>query len=157
MDGKPYMAARFAATLRRSLYRGKFEFHDSFLGAFQFTIHLPEHLGLIPPQLCESRNEEVTKQMQPAPIPNDYELGTEEDQLVADPLADSTLELFDSTAKKNRAIFTEVFRPVPSNLVRDYKSYEVRFAVLSSELVLYTLGTYEILNFFTHAELRPEG
>ncbi|KAL5513890.1 hypothetical protein ACEPAG_2651 [Sanghuangporus baumii] len=104
MDGKPYMAARFAATLRRYLFR--------------------EHLGLIAPQNCQSRKEEVTSHMRPAPVPTEYELGSEEDQAVADPLADSTLELFDGTARKNRAIFTEVFRTVPSNLVRDYKAYE---------------------------------
>ncbi|KAL5521881.1 hypothetical protein ACEPAF_1725 [Sanghuangporus sanghuang] len=104
MDGKPYMAARFAATLRRYLFR--------------------EHLGLIPPQNCESREAEVTSHMRPAPVPTEYELGSEEDQAVADPLADSTFELFDGTARKNRAIFTEVFRTVPSNLVRDYKAYE---------------------------------
>ncbi|EJC99464.1 phospholipase D [Fomitiporia mediterranea MF3/22] len=104
MDGNRYMAARFAATLRRSLYK--------------------EHLGLIPPQICNSREEEATSNMRPAPIPNDDETATREDELVADPLADETLALFDGTAKKNRGIFTEIFRTVPSNLVRDYKSYD---------------------------------
>ena len=64
--------------------------------------------------------------MRPAPIPNEDETDSREDELVADPLADETLDLFDSTAKKNRAIFTEIFRPVPTNLVRDWKAYEVR-------------------------------
>ncbi|PAV14831.1 phospholipase D nuclease [Pyrrhoderma noxium] len=104
MDGRPYMAARFAATLRRQLYK--------------------EHLGLIPPQDCQSRHEQVTAAMRPAPIPNEDETDSREDELVADPLADETLDLFDSTAKKNRAIFTEIFRPVPTNLVRDWKAYE---------------------------------
>ena len=64
--------------------------------------------------------------MRPAPIPNEDETDSREDELVADPLADETLDLFDSTAKKNRAIFTEIFRPVPTNLVRDWNAYEVR-------------------------------
>ena len=85
-----------------------------------------EHLGLIPPQDCQSRHEQVTAAMRPAPIPNEDETDSREDELVADPLADETLDLFDSTAKKNRAIFTEIFRPVPTNLVRDWKAYEVR-------------------------------
>ena len=75
--------------------------------------------------------------MQPAPHPNDDETGTEEDALVADPLADQTLELFDGTAKKNRAVFTEIFRTVPSNLVRDYKAYEVCFSPLLSFLFFF--------------------
>ena len=134
MDGKPYMAARFAATLRRQLYKGKFSFFflsfhllslifSDFIFSFFLII---EHLGLIPPQDCQSRHEQVTAAMRPAPIPNEDETDSREDELVADPLADETLDLFDSTAKKNRAIFTEIFRPVPTNLVRDWKAYEVR-------------------------------
>lgn len=64
--------------------------------------------------------------MRPAPTPNEDETGCEEDALVADPLADATLELWRTTARKNREIFTEIFRPVPTNLVRDWKAYEVR-------------------------------
>lgn len=47
MDGKPVRAARFAATLRRRLFR--------------------EHLGLISPQLSEDGNPTVTPFMRPAP------------------------------------------------------------------------------------------
>ncbi|TDL24340.1 phospholipase D/nuclease [Rickenella mellea] len=103
MDGKPYMAARFAATLRRQLYR--------------------EHLGLIPPQQCNTNEETITTFMKPAPNPNEDTTGSAEDAAVADPLADSTVELMSNTARKNREIFTEVFRPVPSNLVRDWNAY----------------------------------
>lgn len=104
MDGHPYMAARFATTLRRKLFR--------------------EHLGLIEPQNVLHSNEEVTSFMRCAPEPNDNEIGTREDNAVADPIADSTLELWNRTARTNREIFTEVFRPVPTNLVRSWSAYE---------------------------------
>lgn len=104
MDGHPYMAARFATTLRRKLFR--------------------EHLGLIEPQNVLHSTEKVTSFMRCAPEPNDDEIGTREDNAVADPLADSTLELWNRTARTNREIFTEVFRPVPTNLVRSWSAYE---------------------------------
>jgi phospholipase D1/2 len=64
--------------------------------------------------------------MRCAPEANDDEIGTPHDDVVADPLADSTLELWNRTAKRNREIFTELFRPVPTNLVRSWSAYEVR-------------------------------
>ncbi|THH14594.1 hypothetical protein EW146_g5764 [Bondarzewia mesenterica] len=103
MDGKPYVASRFAASLRRKLYR--------------------QHLGLIPPQMCDHQ-EELTSFMRAAPNPNDDEFGMDEDRAVADPLADETVVLWNDTARRNREVFTEIFRPVPTNLVRDWKAYE---------------------------------
>lgn len=64
--------------------------------------------------------------MHPAPTPNKDEIGSKHDRLVADPLSEAALELWNGTARKNREIFTEIFRPVPTNLVRDWKAYEVR-------------------------------
>ena len=122
MDGKPYMATRFAATLRRKLYRGTYSalaFADVMLNCY------PEHLGLMPPQLCTGPHEEVTSFMRPAPVQNNDETQEDEDRLVADPLADETVDLWNRTAKNNRDIFTEVFRPVPTNLVRDWDAYSV--------------------------------
>ncbi|KAJ6550871.1 phospholipase D [Mycena vulgaris] len=104
MNGQPYEVARFAATLRRKLFR--------------------EHLGLIPPQRSHKRNEEPTSFMRPAPTPNEDETDCDEDGLVADPLSEEMLNLWNGTAKKNREIFTEIFRPVPTNLVRDWKAYD---------------------------------
>ncbi|KAF9027624.1 phospholipase D/nuclease [Hymenopellis radicata] len=101
MDGQEYMAARFAATLRRQLYR--------------------EHLGLIPPQDPFTLHKNPTDFMRPAPVPNPEEGG---DEAVIDPLADNTVELWESTARKNREVFTELFRPVPTNLVRDWSAYD---------------------------------
>ncbi|THH27911.1 hypothetical protein EUX98_g6279 [Antrodiella citrinella] len=103
MNGEPYWASRFASTLRRRLYR--------------------EHLGLIPPQLCYD-NEPVTSFMRPSPIQNEDETHSREDRLVADPLSDQTISLWNATAKKNREVFTEIFRPVPTNLVRSWSQYD---------------------------------
>ena len=74
--------------------------------------------------------------MRPAPHPNPDQWNSDEDQLVADPLARETVTLWTDTARKNREIFTEVFRPVPSNLVRDWDAYDV-----SSTLVTQMIGT----------------
>ncbi|KAJ7760900.1 phospholipase D/nuclease [Mycena maculata] len=103
MDGEPYEAARFATTLRRKIFR--------------------EHLGLIPPQ--DANDDRPTSFMHPAPVPNEVELGSPEDDAVADPLKlCSEFGLWRTTARVNREIFTEIFRPVPSNLVRDWKAFD---------------------------------
>lgn len=104
MNGQPYQAGRFAASLRRKLYR--------------------EHIGLLPPQHCKDRQTVVTSFMRPAPVPNDDETAAEDDRAVADPLADETITLWNDTARKNREIFTEIFRPVPTNLIRDLAAYD---------------------------------
>ncbi|KEP49732.1 phospholipase D/nuclease [Rhizoctonia solani 123E] len=121
MDGQLFMATRFAATLRRKLFR--------------------EHLGLIPPQSCNRGETKVTSFMRPAPIPNESELGTREDDAVRDPLSDKFQDLWISTAIKNRAIFSELFKTVPTNVVHnwaEYKNYlpKVKAGHLATELDL---------------------
>ncbi|CCA77742.1 related to phospholipase D [Serendipita indica DSM 11827] len=100
MNGEPYQVARFATTLRRRLYR--------------------EHLGLL---RCEPVDE-VTDFKRPPPIPNPNEIGTEEDKLVADPMSEATEHLLNSTAQRNRAIFAELFKTVPSDTVRNFDQYK---------------------------------
>ena len=63
--------------------------------------------------------------MHPAPYPNPDETATKEDKLVADPIATETEILWISTAKRNREIFTEIFRPIPTNLIRGWGAYDV--------------------------------
>jgi phospholipase D1/2 len=63
--------------------------------------------------------------MRCAPIPNEDQFGDPYDDLVADPLADSALQLWNDIARKNREVFTDVFKSVPTNLVRDWKAYNV--------------------------------
>ncbi len=122
MDGQKYMAARFAATLRRQLYKGKpvALWNDQYL-----TLMMLEHLGLIEPQLCEGPNERASSFMRPAPHANDDTTNTREDRAVEDPLSDYTQSLLNDTARKNREVFTEIFRPVPTNLIRSWAAYDV--------------------------------
>jgi len=61
--------------------------------------------------------------MRCAPYPTEDETRLLEDALVADPLADSFHQLWNDSARQNREIFTELFRIVPTNLVRDWKAY----------------------------------
>ncbi|KAF7304896.1 Phospholipase [Mycena kentingensis (nom. inval.)] len=104
MNGGRYDVARFATSLRRKLFR--------------------EHLGLIPPQHPHQESEKPTDFMRPAPHENPDEMKDKHDRLVADPLADDFWDLWNGTARKNREVFTELFRPVPTNLVRDWKAYD---------------------------------
>ena len=64
--------------------------------------------------------------MRPAPFPNKDETATREDQFVMDPISDEMDLFWNQTAKKNREVFSELFRPVPTNLVRSLSDYKVR-------------------------------
>ena len=63
--------------------------------------------------------------MRPAPVANEDETYSEGDACVADPLSDEFLNLLNTTARVNREVFTELFRPIPSNLVHNWDAYEV--------------------------------
>jgi phospholipase D1/2 len=77
------------------------------------------------PQFCDEQARPATGFMKPAPHPIEDESHLEEDRVVADPLADETIRLWEDTAKKNREVFTELFRPIPTNLVRTKSAYKV--------------------------------
>jgi len=122
MNGQPYKAGRFAATLRRHLYKGGQDLARA-SGPCAHT-HAPEHLGLAPPQLCTGE-EEVTAAMRPAPIPHVDETDEKTDRIVADPLSKQMDLMIIEVARKNREIFSEIFRPIPTNLVRKWTDYDV--------------------------------
>ncbi|KAF9448692.1 phospholipase D/nuclease [Macrolepiota fuliginosa MF-IS2] len=103
MNSEPYQVSRFAASLRRKLYR--------------------EHLGLIKPQMPDGRNH-VNQFMQPAPHANPDETQESEDRLVSDPISEETERLWRETAHNNREIFSEIFKPVPTNIVRNWQAYD---------------------------------
>ncbi|CDZ98423.1 Phospholipase D1 [Phaffia rhodozyma] len=103
MDGKKYEGARFAKQWRHQLMK--------------------EHLGLIVPQGHHTEGEKPTREMMPAPHPHTDFLGTDEDQLIQDPLSDDFLKLWTGTAKKNREIFTKVFRTLPHDEVKNWDQY----------------------------------
>ncbi|KAI9729564.1 MAG: hypothetical protein M1834_006760 [Cirrosporium novae-zelandiae] len=100
MNGEPWRAAKFAASLRRHLFR--------------------KHLGLLKPQDFQSPNQNY----EPIGTPNHYDWDSREDQAVADPLSDEFLELWNGRAKTNTEAFARVFHPVPCDDVRTWKQYD---------------------------------
>jgi phospholipase D1/2 len=100
MDGRPFQAAKFAATLRRQLFR--------------------KHLGLLRPQDPESPNANF----EPIGVPNDYDFGSQEDHIVTDPLSDQFLNFWNGRARQNTDAFGRVFHPVPHDDVRTWADYD---------------------------------
>lgn len=100
MNGKPWTASRFAASLRRQLFR--------------------KHLGLLPPQdpQCPDANYE------PIGVPNNVDFDSPESQLVADPLADPLHSVWNTRARTNTEVFRKVFHAVPDDTVRDWATYK---------------------------------
>lgn len=100
MNGKYYEASRFAATLRRNLWK--------------------EHLGLLP----HTQPDDVNDDMLPLPTPQVDTTDSEEDRQVMDPLDDETLERWNFTAKTNTEAFREVFHCVPDDTVTNWEEYK---------------------------------
>ena len=101
MNGRPWTASRFAASLRRQLFR--------------------KHLGLLPPQDPErpdANSEPVGVQ------PNAFDFDAPESQLVADPLADPLQSLWNTRARTNTEAFRKVFHAVPDDTVRNWATYK---------------------------------
>ncbi|KAL3445642.1 hypothetical protein BJX65DRAFT_309841 [Aspergillus insuetus] len=91
MNGRQWMASRFASSLRRHLFR--------------------KHLGLLPPQDYEHVNDH-------------FDFDSPESQVVADPLADTFLSLWNTRAHTNTDVFREVFHSVPDDTVRNWTTYK---------------------------------
>ena len=100
MDGRPWRASKFAATLRRQLFR--------------------KHLGLVRAQDMQRPDANF----EPIGVPNIYDFGSSEDRLVVDPLSDSFLNLWNSRAHRNTVAFGQAFHPVPHDDVRTWKDYD---------------------------------
>jgi len=102
MAGQPWRARKFAAGLRRQIFR--------------------KHLGLLRPQDCERPDANFM------PVgggnPNVYDWGSREDHAVSDPLSPSFMGLWQTTAANNTAAFGRVFHAVPSDNVRTWKQYD---------------------------------
>lgn len=103
MDGRAFRASKFAASLRRQLFR--------------------KHLGLLPPQdyTCPDTN---FYPLGPQGSLNAYDFGSEEDQQVIDPLSDEFLSFWNGRARQNTASFSQLFHPVPDDRVRTWKDYD---------------------------------
>ncbi|KAH9867037.1 hypothetical protein IAQ61_007628 [Plenodomus lingam] len=100
MDGQPWRASKFAASLRREIFR--------------------KHLGLLKPQDMERPDPNY----EPVGTPNVYDWGSNEDRQVADPLADEFQNLWNWRAHTNTQAFGKIFHPVPTDEVRNWKQYD---------------------------------
>ncbi|KAB8253981.1 hypothetical protein BDV32DRAFT_22628 [Aspergillus pseudonomiae] len=100
MNGKPWTASRFASSLRRQLFR--------------------KHLGLLPPQDYQRPDANS----EPVGVPNDFDFDAPESRLVADPLADTLHNLWNSRANTNTEVFRKVFHSVPDDSVRNWSTYK---------------------------------
>jgi phospholipase D1/2 len=113
MNGEKYMAAPFAASFRRHLWR--------------------QHLGLIPSQECNDVTAKTypTDAMRPAPFanPDPVQLAKESEweRIVEDPLSDELEKMWKGQAKSNTDIADEIFQVVPTDKVRNWKQYEEFF------------------------------
>lgn len=116
MNGQSWPASRYAATLRRQLCR--------------------KHLGLIPAQNCE-----VPEGGSREPVDIDprieYDWGSREDGVVADPVSEEFQGAWNSRASTNTGVYRRVFHAIPDDTVRnwhDYKEfYEYNFRDTSKE------------------------
>ena len=100
MDGQPWRASEFAASLRREIFR--------------------KHLGLLKPQDMERPDANY----EPVGIPNQYDWGSQEDRQVVDPISDEFWNLWNWRAHTNTQAFGKVFHPVPSDEVKNWKQYD---------------------------------
>lgn len=101
MNGEPFTASKFAASLRRQLFR--------------------KHLGLLPHQDFTQPTENFM------PInkdPNVYDFNSDSDRLVQDVFSREFTQLWNGQAATNTAVFEKVFHAVPTDLVRDWTQYE---------------------------------
>ena len=101
MAGQPWKAAKFAASLRRQIFR--------------------KHLGLLPPQDYTKPDNNF---MPIGQEPNLYDWGSREDHAVADPLAPSFMNLWKTTAHNNTEAFRRLFHAVPDDGVKTWKQYD---------------------------------
>ena len=101
MNGAPWKVTRFAASLRRQLCR--------------------KHLGLLKPQNCEVPDSNF----EPVSISaNAYDWDTPEDMLVADPLAPTFENFWNTRAHTNTETFAKIFHVVPYDGVQTWAQYE---------------------------------
>ncbi|EXJ81268.1 hypothetical protein A1O3_07558 [Capronia epimyces CBS 606.96] len=103
MNGQPFQASRFAAGMRRYLFR--------------------KHLGLLAPQDMRRPDAHFT----PAPGDNGYDFGSPEDAIVADPLSDQFLEHWNGVALQNTLAFRKVFAPMPDDTAQTWLQYQALF------------------------------
>lgn len=105
MHGEPWTASKFAAGLRRQLFR--------------------KHLGLLPHQRWDQPDGNFHPVSQ---CGNDYDWDSSADRLVADPMSNDFDELWRGTARTNTEVFSKAFHNVPNDKVRTWDDYENFFS-----------------------------
>ena len=103
MAGRPWNVTRFAASLRRQLFR--------------------KHLGLVRPQDPERPDANFDL----VGVPNAYDWGSPEDNVVSDPLSDTFQSLWNSRARTNTEVFRKVFHAVPDDTIHTWSAYKEFF------------------------------
>lgn len=105
MNGQQWTASKFAASLRRQLFR--------------------KHLGLLPDQRWD-RPDDNSRPVSKAP--NAYDWESAADRLVADPMSGDFDQLWRGTARTNTEVFSKAFHNVPNDVVRTWDDYENFFS-----------------------------
>ncbi|OAA44427.1 Phospholipase D [Metarhizium rileyi] len=103
MDGKPFEAGYHAATLRRYLWR--------------------EHLGLLPPQDLDAKDD-INAQPPSVNPENDIYDKDESWNFVEDPLADQLWDAWMGQAQKNTKIFRNLFHADPDDHIKTFDDYD---------------------------------
>ncbi len=71
---------------------------------------------------------------EPIGIPNMYDFGSREDQVVLDPLSDTFLSFWNSRARQNTYAFGKIFHPVPHDDVRTWKDYDAFYGAFFGQV-----------------------
>ena len=101
MDGKPYRAARLAATLRRQLWR--------------------EHLGLLPAQDMDATGDPNAR----APdVCLNHILEDTHNEFVKDPLSDAVWNTWTGQATTNTETYRMLFRADPDDNIKTFDDYD---------------------------------
>ncbi|KAF2639655.1 phospholipase D/nuclease [Massarina eburnea CBS 473.64] len=102
MDGAPYRASRLAHTLRSNLWR--------------------EHLGLLPPQALDAKDD-INAQPPSTHPGNDTYPGAEAD-FVQDPLSSDLWNLWTERATTNTKVFRDLFHADPDDDILTFEDYD---------------------------------
>ena len=102
LNGEPYTASKFAASLRRQIFR--------------------KHLGLLPDQPWDKPNNNWLP-VDRAPT-NDYDWDSPADHLVRDVMHSNFDNLWKNTARTNTEVFSKAFHAVPDDKVRTWDDYD---------------------------------
>ncbi|PNY23973.1 Phospholipase D1 [Tolypocladium capitatum] len=103
MDGKPFDAGYHAATLRRFLWR--------------------EHMGLLPPQHIDARDDINAQPPSVKPENNIFDRD-ESYKFVEDPMSDELWSMWTGQADKNTDVFRHLFHADPDDHIKSFEDYD---------------------------------